>query len=74
MGKIRKRYPQRLVMTPFEKLATRDNMQQFLRPGITLTSLRRQPNNRPDKDDAARLNEARSQLFLCIHKRSRNAA
>jgi hypothetical protein len=27
-----------------------------------------------DNDAAARLNEARTQLFLSIHKRSRNAA
>ena len=61
-------------MTPFEKLATLNNMQQFLRPGITLTSLRREANSMSDNDAAARLNEARSQLFLSIHKRSRNAA
>ena len=29
-GKIRKRYPQRLVMTPYEKLATLDTVQHFL--------------------------------------------
>ena len=61
-------------MTPFEKLATLNNMQQFLRPGITLASLRREANSMSDNDAAARLNEARSQLFLSIHKRSRNAA
>lgn len=35
-GKIRKRYPQRLVMTPFEKLAPLDNVPQHLRTGVTL--------------------------------------
>jgi transposase InsO family protein len=73
-GKIRKRYPQRLVMTPFEKLATLEKVQQFLRPGITLQSLRRQAASISDNDAVARLNQARSQLFLSIHKRSRNAA
>lgn len=73
-GKIRKRYPQRLVMTPFEKLATLDNVQQHLRPGVTLETLRRQAASMSDNDAAARLNEARSQLFLSIHKRSRHAA
>ena len=73
-GKIRKRYPQRLVMTPFEKLATLTNVQRFLRRGITLASLRRQAASMADNDAAARLNEARSQLFLSIHKRSRKAA
>lgn len=73
-GKIRKRYPQHLVMTPFEKLATVTQVQQFLRPGVTLNSLRRQAASISDNDAAARLNHARSQLFLSIHKRPRNAA
>ena len=73
-GKIRKRYPQRLVMTPFEKLATLDNVQQFLRRAVTLESLHAQAAGMSDNDAAARLNEARSQLFISIHKRSRNAA
>jgi transposase InsO family protein len=73
-GKIRKRYPQRLVMTPFEKLATLERCQQFLRPGVTLQSLRREAASISDNEAAARLNEARSRLFLSIHKRSRNAA
>lgn len=73
-GKIRKRYPQRLVMTPFEKLATLDDVQQFLRRGVSLESLRRQAASMSDNDAATRLNEARTQLFISIHKRSRNAA
>ena len=73
-GKIRKRYPQRLVMTPFEKLTTLDKVQQQLRPGITLETLHRQAASISDNDAAARLNEARNHLFLSIRKRSRNAA
>ena len=73
-GRIRKRYPQRLVMTPLEKLATIPKVHRFLRPGITLTSLRRQAAAISDNEAATRLNEARSQLFLSIYKRSRNAA
>jgi transposase InsO family protein len=71
-GKIRKRYPQRLVMTPFEKLAALEQVESHLRPGITLDTLRRQAASMSDNDAAARLNEARSKLFLSIHKRSRN--
>jgi len=71
-GKIRKRYPQRLVMTPFEKLAALEQVESHLRPGITLDTLRRQAASISDNDAAARLNEARSKLFLSIHKRSRN--
>jgi transposase InsO family protein len=73
-GKIRKRYPQRLVMTPFEKLTTVAKVPRFWRCGITLAALRHQAAGMSDNEAAARLNEARTQLFLSIHKRSRNAA
>lgn len=73
-GRIRKRYPQHLVMTPFEKLATVTSVRQFLRPGVTLSTLRRQAASISDNEAAARLNQARTQLFLSIHKRSRTAA
>ena len=64
--RIRKRYPQRLVRTPFEKLATLDHVQQFLRRGVTLESLRHQAARISDNEAAARLNEARTQLFISI--------
>jgi transposase InsO family protein len=73
-GKTRKRYPQRLVMTPFEKLTTVVEVHRFLRCGITLAALRRQAARMSDNEAASRLNAARTQLFLSIHKRSRNAA
>ncbi|HEX8009522.1 MAG TPA: integrase, partial [Casimicrobiaceae bacterium] len=73
-GRIRKRYPQRFVMTPLEKQATIPKVQRFLRRGISLASLRRHAAALSDNEAAARLNEARSQLFLSIHKRSRNVA
>lgn len=72
-GRIRKRYPQHLV-TPFEKLAAIPKVEPFLRPGVTLDSLRRQAASISDNDAAARLNHARSQLFISIHKRPRTAA
>jgi len=71
-GKIRKRYPQRLVMTPFEKLATLDNVHQFLRRGVTLESLRRQAARMSVMERNAlwlRLAELRSRLL----RRARSA-
>jgi transposase InsO family protein len=38
-GKARKRYPLRLVMTPFEKLKSIPEAASFLKSGITLTAL-----------------------------------
>jgi transposase InsO family protein len=73
-GKIRKRYPQRLVMTPLEKLASLTNAQTFLRPDITVAGLQAQAAALSDNEAAARMNQARQQLFTSIHKRSRRAA
>jgi hypothetical protein len=73
-GKIGKRYPQRLVMKSFEKLATFDRIQQHLCPALTLETLSRLAATVSDNDAAARLNDARSQLFLSIQTRSTNAS
>lgn len=73
-GRISKRYPQRLVMTPLEKLLALDQPQRFLKDGVTLEGLRAQARSQADNEAAARLNQARDQLFLFIHKRSRNVA
>ncbi len=73
-GRCRKRYPQRLVMTPFERLSGLDNAQAFLKPGITLEGLRAQALALSDNEAAERLNQARRQLFLSIQQRSRSVA
>jgi hypothetical protein len=54
--------------------ATRDHMSRFLRRGVSLESLHGQAASMSDNEAAARLNEARSQIFVLILKRSRNAA
>lgn len=73
-GKIRKRYPQHLVSTPFEKLASLPKPERFLKPEVTLEALRAQARACSDNEAAERLNQARQRLFLSIHKRSRRAA
>jgi len=73
-GKITKRYPQRLVMTPFEKLAGIAKVETFLKPGITIEALRGKATSISDNEAAAQLNQARQQLFLSIYKRSKSAA
>lgn len=73
-GKLTKRYPQKLVMTPFEKLSTLANPADFLKPGITLEGLRAEATRMSDNEAAARLNRARQQLFLSIQRRSRSVA
>lgn len=73
-GKTRKHYPLNLVKTPFEKLASVPDVAEFLRPGVTLDALRATATAMSDNAAAEQMNQARSQLFLSINKRSRNAA
>jgi transposase InsO family protein len=73
-GKTRKRYPLRLVMTPFEKLKSIPEPPSFLKPGATLEALEQEARSLSDNEAAERLNQARKQLFLSIQNRSRAAA
>jgi transposase InsO family protein len=73
-GKIRKRYPHQLIMTPFDKLKTLPPQSFKLRPGITLDSLERQVQQMTDNQAAKALTDARSKLFRSIHRRSKAAA
>jgi hypothetical protein len=73
-GKVKKRYPQRLVMTPLEKLASLPDPDTFLKPGITLAQLQDEATRLTDNDAAQQLNEARQRLFQSIHHRSKCAA
>ena len=73
-GKVKKSYPQRLVMTPLEKLASLPDPDTFLKPGITLAQLQAEATRLTDNDAAQQLNEARRRLFQSIHHRSKCAA
>ena len=73
-GKTRKRYPLRLIMTPFEKLASEPEVAKFLRPGITINTLRTTATAMSDNEAAEQMNQARQRLFLSINKRSKTAA
>lgn len=73
-GRSRKRYPYKLMMTPYEKLKSLDASGQYLKPGITLNQLDRQAAAMSDNEAAQRLNEARAILFKTIFNRSKKAA
>ena len=73
-GKIKKSYPQRLVMTPLEKLASLPDAETFLKPGITLAQLQAAATRLTDNQAAQQLNEARGPLFQSINRRSKAAA
>jgi len=73
-GRQRKRYPYKLMMTPYEKLKSLPHAEQFLKPGISFQSLDAQACAISDNEAAQRLNEARTTLFRTISNRSKSAA
>jgi transposase InsO family protein len=73
-GRQRKRYPYKLMMTPYEKLKSLHQAQQFLKPGITFLQLDAQASAVSDNEAALRLNNARAILFRTILNRSKTAA
>lgn len=73
-GRQRKRYPYKLMMTPYEKLKSLPLAEQFLKPGITFQQLNAQASAMSDNDAAQRLNNARTILFKTIFNRSKTAA
>lgn len=73
-GRQRKRYPYKLMMTPYEKLKSLHQAEQFLKPGITFVQLDAQASALSDNEAALRLNNARAILFRTILNRSKTAA
>lgn len=73
-GRQRKRYPYRLMMTPYEKLKSLHKAEQFLKPGITFSQLDTQARAVSDNEAAKCLNDARVILFKTIFNRSKTAA
>ena len=73
-GRQRKRYPYKLMMTPYEKLKSLPQAEQFLKPGITFQALDAQAATMSDNETALRLNQARITLFKTISHRSKPAA
>ena len=67
-GRARKRYRDDDVMTPYEKLKSLDNAQQYLRDGITFEQLDAAAHQVSDFKAAQALTHARNQLFELIHK------
>jgi hypothetical protein len=73
-GRERKRYPYKLMMTPYEKFKSLPLAKKFLKPGITFSQLDALATAMSDNEAAERLNKARTTLFKTIFNRSRTAA
>ena len=73
-GRQRKRYPYKLMMTPYEKFKSLDTAEQYLKQGITFQRLDAEAAAMSDNEAALRLNDARTILFKTILNRSTKAA
>jgi transposase InsO family protein len=73
-GKVKKRYRQKDVMTPLEKLASLAQASQYLKPGITLKDLQKDAAKISDNEAAAQWQKARTTLFQSIHARPKDLA
>ena len=62
-GKEKKVYPYENVMTPYERLKSLDNPEQFFKPGITLESLDKQAMAMTDLQAANALRKEQKKLF-----------
>jgi transposase InsO family protein len=68
-GKQRKRYRYEGMMTPYDKLKSLPNADQFLKPGLSFQSLDDIAYAISDNEAAQRLQQARYQLFESIDER-----
>jgi transposase InsO family protein len=70
-GKQQKTYPYRNMMTPFERLKSLPDVEQYLKPEITLEVLDEYALRMSDNEAADCLQKARQQLFGLIFKQDK---
>ena len=67
-GKTKKRYPYEAMMTPYEKFCSLPNVEQYLKPAVSLAILDVQAKHMTDLQAAEQLQLARQKLFKHIFK------
>jgi len=67
-GKVKKTYPYREVMTPYEKFKSLPTAERYLRPGATIDKLDDIASKMSDNEFAERVVKARSNLFQYISR------
>jgi hypothetical protein len=73
-GKVRKTYPQELIQTPLNKLASLPDVNSFLRRDMTIEQLQSKARAQTDLQAATAMNVARLKLFDLFNRRSKTAA
>ncbi len=66
-GKQRKRYPYQNMMTPYDKLKSLPDAEDYLKPGISFEILDQVASSISDNQAADQLQQARQKLFKTIH-------
>jgi hypothetical protein len=62
-GRVKKKYPYSKINTPFEKLKSIPDIEQFLRQGVSLDKMQQYAEQMSDNNFAERMVRARSDLF-----------
>lgn len=70
-GKQIKRYPYRLMMTPYEKLKSLPNPDKFLKPGLSFIQLDEIANKISDNQSAKQTYDAKKRLFKQINEQEK---
>ena len=73
-GRVRKHYRYEHMMTPYDKLKSLPDAEQYLKPGITFQQLDAIAYAISDNQAAKRLNQAKSKLFQTINTAQNSAA
>jgi hypothetical protein len=73
-GRLRKHYRYEDMMTPYDKLKSLPDADQYLKPGIDFQQLDVIANAMSDNDAARHLNQARAELFRSINNAQQPAA
>ena len=68
-GKDKKTYPYECMMTPYDKLKSIENAENYLKPDITFEILDKVALNQTDDQAAEQLQKERSKLFKTINER-----
>jgi len=68
-GKQIKKYPYKSMMTPYDKLKSIDNVQNYLKVGVTFEIMDKIAFAMTDKQSAEKLQKARQSLFNSINER-----
>ncbi len=73
-GKEKKSYPYKAMMTPYEKLKSLNDAQQYLKPEITFIQLDAIALSISDNEAVKQMNEAKHKLFKTIFEQEQSVA